>query len=104
MYDNKSGVFLATRVIAYLWLLAVLVWWVLGARPRRTVKKNVLRASIRVLRALRFGVAQLRGKELKSATAAGKSHIAPSSGRNWKNKKMNISDHVGSVNVKAGGL
>ncbi len=101
MYNTK---FLSIPAIAYLWLLAVLAWWALGARPRRTVKKNVLRASIRVLRAVRFGIVQLRGKERKSGKAAGNSYSAPSSGRNWKSKKVTISDQLGSANSKGGGL
>ncbi len=84
MYNTNSGVIPSILVIVYLWLLAVLVWWVLGARPRRAVRKTVVRISVRMLRAVRFGVAQLQGKELKSVTATGISYSAPSSGRNWK--------------------
>jgi hypothetical protein len=84
MYDTNSGVFLSIIVIAYLWLLAVLAWWALDTRLGRLVKKNVVRASVRVLRAVRFGAVQLRAKRLKSGTAAGNSYSAPSSGRNWK--------------------
>ena len=104
MYNTNSGVFPSILVIVYLWLLAVLVWWVLGARPRRTVKKNILRASIPVLRALRFRVAQLRGKELKSGTAAGNGYKAHFSGHNWKRSKMTVADQLSSLNSKEGKL
>ncbi len=84
MYDTISQVFLALFIIAYLALLAALVWWAAGGGLGSATKKNVVTASVRAAKDGPFLGYALRGKELKSGTAADSSYGAPSSGRNWK--------------------
>ena len=47
-----------------------------------------------------MGLCSCERNELKSGTAAGNSYSAPSSGRNWKSKKVTISDQLGSANLQ----
>ena len=69
MFDSISQLFVALFVIAYVVLFAAFTWFGLGARLRPALKKIGPRALARTRRTVRLWVAQLRGTELKSASA-----------------------------------